>query len=99
MVAVKLKEPQEVVDLEAVPLSANAEDVSDELLGLLSGLGESIPNSFWIAAWHLTNDVLQGRSSNWCLQLAYFCGDQDTVSMWVMSTPMALGSRVAKRSE
>ena len=42
MVAVKLKEPQEVVvvDLEAVPLSANAEDVSDELLGLLSGLGE-----------------------------------------------------------
>ena len=42
MVAVQLKEPQEVVvvDLEAVPLSANAEDVSDELLGLLSELGE-----------------------------------------------------------
>ena len=42
MVAVKLTEPQEVVvvDLEAVPLSANAEDVSDVLLGLLTGLGE-----------------------------------------------------------
>ena len=42
MVAVQLKEPQEVVvvDLETVPLSANAEDVSDEVLGLLSRLGE-----------------------------------------------------------